>query len=74
MTVLDDILAASTDSSTSVADLLRKVQIAATRLGATQIVAWTMGELSGYPEGVEVPTYRHMNTLVMGPKPEKILR
>ncbi|MEI2269477.1 hypothetical protein OHB93_09160 [Microbacterium sp. No. 7] len=66
MTVLDDILEASTDSSVSTADLLRKVQIVAHRLGASEVVRWVKSELSGYPPGSEVPEYRTMHTSVMG--------
>lgn len=66
MTVLDDILDASTDSTISSSDLLRKVQIAASRLGATEIVAWTRYELQGYPNDVDLPPYRHQLTSVVG--------
>lgn len=66
MTVLDDILDSSTDSSVPVSDLLRRVQIASTRLGASEIVEWARAELSGYPLGVAVPTYRELHTNVLG--------
>lgn len=66
MTLLDDILEASTDSSVATADLLRKVQIVAHRLGATEVVRWVKSELTGYPPGSELPSYRVMQTSVMG--------
>lgn len=40
VSLLDDVSNASTDSSVSVADLLRRVQIVAHRLGATAVVVW----------------------------------
>jgi hypothetical protein len=66
VTVLDEILEASTDSTVPVPDILRKVQIAATRLGATAIVDWARSELSGYGDDATLPSYRHTNANVMG--------
>jgi hypothetical protein len=66
VTVLDDILSASTDPSVPTSDLLRKVQIAATRLGAREIVEWARNELGGYPDEADLPPYRHHGTGVMG--------
>lgn len=66
MTLLDDIIDASTDSSVSVADLLRKVQIVAHRLGATDLVAWAKQELAGYDDDATVPSYRVLHTNVEG--------
>lgn len=66
MTLLDEIIEASTDSSVSVADLLRKVQVVAHRLGATDLVAWAKQELTGYEASSKVPTYREMQTNVVG--------
>ena len=66
MTVLDEILDASTDSSVPIADLLRKVQIAATRLGASEIAAWARSELSGYGPDDTLPPHRRVHSIVMG--------
>ncbi|MCZ0709686.1 hypothetical protein OYT00_06735 [Microbacterium paraoxydans] len=66
MTILDDIIEASTDTSVATADLLRKVQVVAHRLGAKEVVAWVKSELGGYEEDAELPSYRIMNTSVMG--------
>lgn len=66
MTILDDIIDASTDSSVTTADLLRKVQVVAHRLGATEVVAWAKSELAGYDDDADLPSYRIMNTPVMG--------
>jgi len=66
VTVLDDILDGSTDPSVPAPDLLRKVQIAATRLGATQIVAWAKKELAGYADDDDLPSYRIVDSPVSG--------
>jgi hypothetical protein len=66
MTVLDEIIDASTDSAVTTADLLRKVQIVAHRLGASEVVRWAKSELTGYADDAELPTYRIMQTSVMG--------
>ena len=66
MTILDDIIDASTDSSVATADLLRKVQVVAHRLGAKKVVAWVKSELAGYEDDAELPSYRIMRTSVMG--------
>lgn len=66
MTLLDDIIDASTDSAVATPDLLRKVQIVAHRLGAVDLVSWAKQELYGYSAEVELPTYRLLNTNVVG--------
>ncbi|MFZ4896420.1 hypothetical protein ACL9RL_18410 [Plantibacter sp. Mn2098] len=67
MTYLDEIIDGSTDSSVTVTNLLRKVQIVATRVGAPEIVAWVKGELGGYTDpSVDLPPYRILNTSVTG--------
>ncbi|MFJ8895203.1 hypothetical protein ACIRCZ_11485 [Leifsonia sp. NPDC102414] len=66
MTLLDDILTASTDAGVATPDLLRKVQIVARRLGATEVENWVRDELGGYPDGAAVPAYRVQNTNVTG--------
>jgi len=66
MTVLQDIIDASTDDAVSTSNLLRKVQIAAHRLGAEQISTWVSHELKGYPSVDSLPTYRVLSTPVIG--------
>jgi hypothetical protein len=60
VTLLDDIIAAATDSSASTPDLLRKVLIVARRVGAGEVEAWARYELEGYPRNVDPPSYRHV--------------
>ncbi len=66
MTVLDEIIDASTDSTVATADLLRRVQVVAHRLGASEVVRWAKSELTGYADDAELPAYRVMQTSVMG--------
>ena len=66
MTILDEIINASTDPTVSTSDLLRRVQIAAHRLGATTIASWARAEVVGYEHDDVVPEYRSLNTNVIG--------
>lgn len=65
MTILDEILEASTNASVPTPDLLRKVQIAAHRLGALEVERWVRSELSGYDDE-NLPDYRVRHTNVIG--------
>lgn len=66
MTILDEIIGASTDPTVSTSDLLRRVQIAAHRLGATTIANWARAEVVGYERDDVVPDYRSLNADVIG--------
>jgi hypothetical protein len=66
MTLLDEIIDASTSDSGSTSNLLRKVRVAAHRLGASDISTWAQRELSGYPNDAELPGYRVQETSVLG--------
>jgi hypothetical protein len=66
MTLLDEIVDGSSDGSVTTPNLLRKVQIAATRLGASAVVDWAKAELSGYDADADVPPYRKTTTPVLG--------
>ncbi|TFD84055.1 hypothetical protein E3T61_20020 [Cryobacterium lactosi] len=66
MTLLDEIIDASTGESRSTSDLLRMVRVAAHRLGAIEISTWAQHELSGYPDDGELPDYRVQATSVLG--------
>lgn len=65
-TLLDQIIDGSTDSSVKTSDLLRKVQVAARRVGAPEVEAWVKRELNGYGSDDKLPTYRTMVTVVTG--------
>ncbi|MEV7610846.1 hypothetical protein AB0N61_15280 [Microbacterium sp. NPDC089320] len=66
MTVLDNIIDASTNSSVPVTDLLRMVKIAAHRVGASDIRTWVAHELNGYADDAPLPPYRVLHTNVQG--------
>lgn len=65
-TLLDQIIDGSSDEGVKTPDLLRKVQVAATRIGAPGVVDWVKQELQGYTDDSDLPSYRKMQTAVMG--------
>jgi hypothetical protein len=65
-TLLDQIIDGSSDGGVKTPDLLRKVQVAATRIGAPGVVDWVRQELQGYADDANLPSYRKMPTAVMG--------
>lgn len=65
-TLLDQIIDGSSDEGVKTPDLLRKVQVAATRIGAPGVVDWVKQELQGYTDDSDLPSYRKMQTVVMG--------
>lgn len=58
MSLLRDIQDGATEDSVSLATLLRKVKLLATRLGVREIAEWVGRELSGYEDNAELPSYR----------------
>lgn len=58
MTLLDEIIDGASDGTVTTVNLLRKVQVAALRLGAADVAAWTKRELNGYPLKDDLPDYR----------------
>lgn len=67
MTLLDDIISGATDDAVSTSNLLRKVQVVAHRLGATEITAWVQNELNGYEVADALPiTRKQITTPVSG--------
>lgn len=57
---------AATNSSESLATVLRKCQVLAHRLKHEPLQEWVGHELNGYRDGVEVPEYRSLRTTVQG--------
>lgn len=58
MSLLTEIQAAATAPAHSTADLVRKCQILAFRLGHAPFKKWVNHELNGYPDEVTLPAYR----------------
>ena len=64
---LDEVIAGATDDAVSTSNLLRKVQVIAHHLKATDVTQWVKSELSGFPDVASLPTYRAgLLTPVMG--------
>ncbi|CAN5262063.1 hypothetical protein BH09ACT3_BH09ACT3_08620 [soil metagenome] len=64
---LDDIIEGATDDAVSTSNLLRKVQVVAHRLGATEILEWASRELNGFNSVDDLPPYRaDLTTNVLG--------
>jgi hypothetical protein len=62
-TALEEIQMLASDSTKSIADMLRRVKIAATKLGLPETVTWVDRELNGYPADDipdKVPDYRFL--------------
>lgn len=49
------------DSHASVPDLLRKAKVVAMKLNVSDAAEWIEHELSGYPDGAEIPRYRQVS-------------
>ncbi|WP_146245792.1 MULTISPECIES: hypothetical protein [unclassified Curtobacterium] len=65
MSLLDEIIDGASDDSVSTSNLLRKVQVAAARLGAEDVVAWVKHELGGYPSTDGLPAYRAARDMIV---------
>ena len=58
MSLLRDIQDGATEDSVSLATLLRKLKLLASRLGVKEIAEWANRELQGYSDGENLPPYR----------------
>lgn len=54
------------DSSTSLADILRRAKVLASQLKNPEFKCWVHSELNGYAEGVNLPDYRCIFTPPLG--------
>lgn len=66
MSLLDEIIHGASEDSQSVATLLRRVKVLASRLDAVSLDEWVGHELAGYPDTESLPAYR-------GPFPAEVL-
>jgi hypothetical protein len=62
MGLIHDIQAAAISETADVPTLLRKCKLLAARLGNDAFAQWVEHELTGYPEGTELPSYRVIPT------------
>jgi hypothetical protein len=58
MTLIEQIQQDAVDSKSDLGGLLRKCKVLPARLGSRPLEDWLLWESDGYPEGVEVPSYR----------------
>lgn len=58
MTLIAEIVDAASGESVSVATLLRKVKVLASRTDVPALAEWVDHELTGYPSGTDLPAYR----------------
>lgn len=58
MTLLREIQQDATDGTVSLASLLRRCAILASRLQDDSFKSWVSHELNGYPDGIDLPDYR----------------
>lgn len=63
--LVEEIQALALDSNVKVADLLRRVRLAAGKLGLSDTVEWASAELSGYQPEDQIPAYRNIVGRVM---------
>ncbi|PMB98993.1 hypothetical protein [Brevibacterium luteolum] len=65
-TLLDQFIDGSSDEGVKAPDFLRKVQVAATRIGAAGVVDRVKQEFQGYTDDEDHLRYRTMRTEVIG--------
>jgi hypothetical protein len=58
VTLLSQLVNAAADDAVPVATLLLKLKVIAVRTDADPLAAWVRHEMDGYPDGVDLPTYR----------------
>lgn len=58
MTLLEEIQTAAVDPNSDLSTLLRKCKLLAARLGSRPLEEWVIWESNGYPDPIEVPSYR----------------
>ncbi len=62
--LVEQLQLAACDNATSVADLLRKALLVASKLEVPAVPEWIRKELSGYGDGGDVPPYRRVHGVV----------
>jgi hypothetical protein len=69
MALVIELQKAAMDKGASVSDLLRRTKVVAVKLRLTDIAEWVNHELSGYPDGVDIPEYREIQGEIRGLNP-----
>jgi hypothetical protein len=68
MSLIDELQREALETTTSVAQLLRKALVVARKLGLKDFEGWVSSELNGY-EAREIPQYRHVDVRIMAQNP-----
>lgn len=63
MTPLERAIESLSDPNVSIADALRGLLVVSRRIGAEDLSVWIRGELDGYTDGQDLPTYRVVQSL-----------
>jgi len=58
MTLIEEIQKEAVDSKSDLGTLLRKCKLLAARLGSSPLEDWLLWKSNGYPDSVDVPSYR----------------
>jgi hypothetical protein len=62
----NDIIGLLSNEGSSLSDALLKTKVFLHEIGKKELAEWVNHELSGYPDGVELPSYRILESRVMG--------
>jgi hypothetical protein len=62
----NDIIALLSNESSSSSDALLKTKVFLHEIGKKELAEWVTHELNGYPDGIELPSYRILESRVVG--------
>ena len=62
----DEIISLLSNESSSLSEALLKTKVFLHEIGKKELIDWINRELNGYPDGAEVPSYRVLESRVMG--------
>lgn len=63
--LLDDLINALSDEKQSLGGILLKTKVFLHQIGRKELAEWAKFEMSGYPNGTELPEYRHLSFQVL---------
>lgn len=63
--LLDDLIEALSDEQRSLGGILLKTKVFLHQIGRKELAEWARYEMSGYPDGAELPEYRHVACQVL---------
>lgn len=66
MSLLQDIQVSAIDETKSLSEILRKCKLLAVRINSVELENWLIWEANGYPNEVELPSYRKVPMAIKG--------